>query len=58
MIPEIIGRKFNDPIFQADMRHWPFRVIQGPDQRPQIVVQYKGKENRFFPEEMLGHDPV
>ena len=26
----LIGRKFSDPIVQEDMKHWPFKVIQGP----------------------------
>ncbi|EFJ53248.1 heat shock protein Hsp70H [Volvox carteri f. nagariensis] len=26
----LIGRKFNDPVVQEDMKHWPFKVIQGP----------------------------
>ncbi|CAG9326360.1 unnamed protein product [Blepharisma stoltei] len=48
----LIGRKFNEPVVQSDMRLWPFRVICGVDERPQIVVQFKGQEKRFYPEEI------
>jgi L1 cell adhesion molecule like protein len=48
----LIGRKFNDPVVQADMKHWPFRVISGSDNKPQIVVNFRGEEKRFNPEEI------
>ena len=48
----LIGRKFQDPAVQSDMKHWPFTVISGPDSKPQIVVQYKGEEKHFFAEEI------
>jgi L1 cell adhesion molecule like protein len=48
----LIGRKFNDPVVQADMKHWPFRVIAGSDNKPQIVVNFRGEEKRFNPEEI------
>ena len=35
----LIGRKFNDPTVQADMKLWPFRVLEGADQKPMIAVQ-------------------
>lgn len=48
----LIGRRFSDPSVQADMRHWPFKVIAGPGDKPMIVVQYKGEEKQFAPEEI------
>ncbi|KAL3511994.1 hypothetical protein ACH5RR_024711 [Cinchona calisaya] len=48
----LIGRRFSDPSVQADMRHWPFKVISGPGDKPMIVVQYKGEEKQFAPEEI------
>ncbi|XP_027121874.1 heat shock 70 kDa protein [Coffea eugenioides] len=48
----LIGRRYSDPSVQADMRHWPFKVIAGPGDKPMIVVQYKGEEKHFAPEEI------
>jgi len=48
----LIGRKFNDPVVQADMKHWPFRVVSGADNKPQILVNFKGEEKKFNPEEI------
>lgn len=48
----LIGRKFDDPILQKDMKHWPFRVEAGNDNKPVIVVKFKGEQKRFYPEEI------
>ena len=48
----LIGRKFNDKEVQSDMKHWPFKVVDGSDGKPMIVVKYKGKEERFFAEQI------
>ncbi|GAY49494.1 hypothetical protein CUMW_119550 [Citrus unshiu] len=48
----LIGRRFSDPSVQSDMRHWPFKVVAGPGDKPMIVVTYKGEEKQFAPEEI------
>ncbi|KAJ0406563.1 hypothetical protein P43SY_004452 [Pythium insidiosum] len=48
----LIGRKFSDPVVQADMKHWPFKVVAGPDNKPQIMVRYKGESKLFYAEEI------
>jgi L1 cell adhesion molecule like protein len=48
----LIGRKFSDPIVQADMKHWPFKVIAGPGDKPLIEVMYRGEKKQFAPEEI------
>ncbi|KAL3721170.1 hypothetical protein ACJRO7_005914 [Eucalyptus globulus] len=48
----LIGRRFSDPSVQADMKHWPFRVVSGPGDKPMIVVTFKGEEKQFAPEEI------
>jgi len=48
----LIGRKFSDPTVQADMKHWPFKVIRGEGDKPMIQVRYKGEIKTFSPEEI------
>jgi len=48
----LIGRKFNDPVVQADLELWPFEVIQGSQERPVIQVMYQGEQKQFFAEEI------
>ncbi|KAL6102389.1 hspa1l [Pungitius sinensis] len=47
----LIGRKVEDPVVQADMKHWPFRVV-GDGGKPKIQVEHKGEEKSFYPEEI------
>ena len=47
----LIGRKFDDPVVQSDMKHWPFKVISDST-KPKIQVNYKGETKTFFPEEI------
>ena len=46
----LIGRKFSDPIVQADIKLWPFKVEAGPDDKPKIVVEYRGEVKEFYAE--------
>jgi len=48
----LIGRNFSDPVVQADMKHWPFKVINKMGDKPYIQVQYKGESKEFSPEEI------
>merc|ERR1719346_358373 len=48
----LIGRKFNDPVVQKDMEHWPFKVTEGSQGRPVISVTFKGEQKEFFAEEI------
>jgi len=48
----LIGRRFNDPAIQADMKHWPFKVIPKEGDKPYIQVKYKGELKTFAPEEV------
>jgi len=47
----LIGRKFADAEVQADMKHWPFKVIDKSG-KPNIQVEYRGEEKIFSPEEI------
>jgi len=48
----LIGRKFTDPGVQADMKHWPFKVVSGTGGTPIIEVTYKGEKKQFKAEEI------
>ena len=48
----LIGRKFQDSAVQEDIKHWPFKVKAGADQKPMIEVQYKGETKDFQPEQI------
>ncbi|XP_056629922.1 heat shock cognate 71 kDa protein-like [Diorhabda sublineata] len=47
----LIGRKFDDPVVQLDIKHWPFEVINDRG-KPKVKVRYKNEEKTFFPEEI------
>ncbi|XP_067617347.1 heat shock protein 68-like [Eurosta solidaginis] len=47
----LIGRKFDDEKIQADMKHWPFTVVNDCG-KPKISVEFKGEQKRFAPEEI------
>ncbi|XP_062612957.1 heat shock protein 70 B2-like [Saccostrea cucullata] len=47
----LIGRKFNDESVQADMKHWPFKVVNEGG-KPKLEVEYKHETKRFTPEEI------
>ncbi|CAP21905.2 Protein CBR-HSP-1 [Caenorhabditis briggsae] len=48
----LIGRKFDDPAVQSDMKHWPFKVISAEGAKPKVQVEYKGETKIFTPEEI------
>ena len=48
----LIGRKFADQSVQADCKLWPFKVESGADDKPMIVVQYKGETKKFQAEQI------
>ncbi|KAM4094013.1 hypothetical protein ACB094_06G162800 [Castanea mollissima] len=47
----LIGRRFSDPLVQSDINLWPFKIIEGPGDKPMIIVDYKGEEKHFSAEE-------
>jgi heat shock protein 1/8 len=47
----LIGRKFNEKEVQADMKLWPFKVVQDGD-KPKIQVNYMNDTKSFYPEEI------
>lgn len=48
----LIGRKFHDPSVQADIKLWPFTIVQGPNDKPIIEVNYMNEKKQFQAEEI------
>ena len=48
----LIGRRFDDPAVQSDMKHWPFKVLNGSGNKPSIQVEFKGETKTFSAEEI------
>jgi len=48
----LIGRKFNEQSVQSDIKLWPFKVESGPDDKPTIVIQFKGETKKFQAEQI------
>ncbi|XP_004308868.1 PREDICTED: heat shock 70 kDa protein II-like [Fragaria vesca subsp. vesca] len=48
----LIGRRFSDTCVQDDMKLWPFKVIEGPTDKPMIVVNHMGQEKQYAAEEI------
>ncbi|KAI3948563.1 hypothetical protein MKW92_035247 [Papaver armeniacum] len=53
-IKRLIGRQFNDPELQRDIKALPFSVTEGPDGYPLINVRYLGESRAFTPTQVLG----
>jgi len=47
----LIGRDFKDPAVQADMKYWPFKVVDKSG-KPHIKVNTGSEEKLFAPEEI------
>lgn len=47
----LIGRRFDDPKIQNDIKHWPFKVIKDVG-KPKIEIEFKGERKVFSPEEI------
>jgi len=46
----LIGRKFNEACIQSDLKHWPFKVVGASGGKPEIIVNYKGVDQKFSAE--------
>lgn len=47
----LIGRLYDEPGVQSDMKHFPFEVVN-VNSKPKIQVEFKGEKKQFEPEEI------
>jgi heat shock 70kDa protein 1/2/6/8 len=50
-VKRLIGRRFADDELQADMKHWPFKVLDKGG-KPVIQVESNGRQETFTPEDI------
>ena len=48
----LIGRRYSDKVVQEDKKLWPFKVVNDGKGKPIIEVEYLGKKETFFPEQI------
>ena len=48
----LIGRKFNDPAVQSDIKHFPFKVLRGNNDKCVVEATYQNEAKKFHPEEI------
>ena len=51
-VKRLIGRKYDDPALQADIKQFPFSVIDGGNNKPSVKINYKNEEKVYKPEEI------
>jgi heat shock protein 1/8 len=47
-----LGRRFSDLAVQNELRTLPYKVEQGPGDRPLIVVTHQKEVKKFFAEDI------
>ncbi|KAL8237188.1 hypothetical protein R6Q59_018269 [Mikania micrantha] len=51
-VKRLMGSRFSDTRLQHVIESLPFKVIEGSDDKPVIVLEHKGIERKFSPEEI------
>ena len=50
-IKRLLGREFNDPILQNDMKSLPYKIVSN-NNKPQVEVMFNNEIKHFTPEEI------
>ena len=52
-INRLLGKYFSSPDVQRDIQYLPYKVVEGPDGKCLVGVQYLGEEAFFTPEQVM-----
>eukprot|EP00210_Caulerpa_lentillifera_P001316 g1266.t1 len=52
-LKRLIGKKFQSPEVQSDLKKFPFSIVEGPDGDCLITVQFGGQLTVFAPEQLI-----
>ena len=52
-IKRLMGKRFDDPVVQADIPHYPFTVTKGPNNEAMVEVTYLGNKTQMTPEQVM-----
>lgn len=50
-VKRMMGRKYNDPTIEQDIKNWPF-AVKNIDGKLKIEVEYKGEVEQLLPEQI------
>ena len=51
-VKRLIGKKYDDESIQNNLDYYPFNIIKGKDNKPEIEVNYCEETKNFIPEEI------
>lgn len=51
-VKRLIGRKFSDDTIQKDIDFYPFKIVKGKGDQPEVQVDYNDEKKNFKPEEL------
>ncbi|KAI3762277.1 hypothetical protein L1987_52702 [Smallanthus sonchifolius] len=51
-VKRMMGTRFSDTRLQNDLQSWPFKVIEGSNDKPMIVLEHMGTNKEFSPEDI------
>jgi L1 cell adhesion molecule like protein len=51
-VKRFIGRTYDDPVVQEEMKNVTYKIVNDGKNRPQIEVDYMNERKRFYPEEI------
>ncbi|KVI07798.1 Heat shock protein 70, conserved site-containing protein, partial [Cynara cardunculus var. scolymus] len=51
-VKRLIGSRFSDSIVQKDIESWAFKVIEGSEDKPVILLEHESEDKKLLPEEI------